>query len=386
MDTDKRSVFLEQVQAYLKHQVAPHAAQLDADPQALRQALHGLGAQSWLALRVPVQLHGLGVDALTFRMFQETVSRYSGALAFLQTQHQSAAAMLATSTNTVLQHHYLPHLGTGQTCIGVGFSQLRRQGLPAVSATPLKDGYCLNGQVPWITGWTCFQHFIVGAVLPDGQVLLGMMPFTPQVQPQGGAIRFGAPLPLAVMQSTHTVTAEIDQWHLPPEAVVQIQPPDWLAQADRRNVLHHSFFALGCAQAGLDAIAAGSTFAIPVVAACHATLQQQLQTLRQRIYQAEAAETVDSASSLDYEDRLVLRAQAIQMAVQCSHAAVATARGGAIALSHPAQRIYREALAYTVFGQTSDVMAATLQQITAALPPLANPLNPRSTLEYNHSP
>jgi alkylation response protein AidB-like acyl-CoA dehydrogenase len=63
------------------------------------------------------------------------------------------------------------------------------------------------------------------------------------------------------------------------------------------------------------------------------------------------------------EEKLQIRAWAIDLAVRCAHAGVAAHSGAANALSHPAQRVYREALVFTVSAQTTDIMRATLDRI-----------------------
>jgi alkylation response protein AidB-like acyl-CoA dehydrogenase len=108
---DGHQHLLELTKSYLQESVAPHATAIDSDSDALKNALMGMGELGLLALRVPSRWGGSEVSEQTFHTFQELVARYSGALAFLQTQHQSAAAMLVQSQNEVLKREYLPHLG-----------------------------------------------------------------------------------------------------------------------------------------------------------------------------------------------------------------------------------------------------------------------------------
>ena len=61
-----------------------------------------------------------------------------------------------------------------------------------------------------------------------------------------------------------------------------------------------------------------------------------------------------------------LRAHVIDLAVRAATAAVAANSGGANNLSHPAQRLYREAMFYTMQAQTTDVMDATLARLERA--------------------
>ncbi len=131
---------LNSTETYLQNCVAAHAEIIDSDSEALKTALAGLEDRSLLALRVPQKWGGVDIDAETFYEYQELTARYSGALGFLQTQHHSATAMLANSDNEMLKSRCLRAIALGELRLGIGFSQLRRSGNPAVTATPAKDG------------------------------------------------------------------------------------------------------------------------------------------------------------------------------------------------------------------------------------------------------
>ena len=121
--------------AYLRDQVAPRAAEIDANTAAVASALHGLQALDLMALRRPAAYGGPEVSESDFREFQEEAARASGTFAFLQTQHQSAVGMIARSENESLKERYLPLMGNGGKTVGIGFSQLRRPGPPIMRAT-----------------------------------------------------------------------------------------------------------------------------------------------------------------------------------------------------------------------------------------------------------
>jgi alkylation response protein AidB-like acyl-CoA dehydrogenase len=341
---------LESIELYLQQAIAPRANVIDFQVEDLKVALQELGDRNLLALRVPKSWGGADLDFLTFSAFQELVARYSGALAFLQTQHQSAGAMIAKSQNETLKRAYLPLMGNGQKGVGIGFSHLRRETNPPLKAIALENGYQLHGSIPWLTGWNLFQDVLIAGLLPDGQAVYGIIPFSDRE-----TLKFSEPMPLAAMSSTNTVSAELIEWFLPNEWVVSIQPAKAIDQSDRMNILNHSFFALGCAQAGLDVVeAVRKQKAFLAIAEAQARLQEELAECRMAIY---------GASESPFEQKLKWRAIAIDLAVRCAHAAVIVSSGAANSLMHPAQRIYREALVFSVAGQTSAVLEASLEQI-----------------------
>jgi kynurenine formamidase/alkylation response protein AidB-like acyl-CoA dehydrogenase len=356
MNSDRS--LLNTVNSYLLQTVAPLANQIDSNPDTLHSSLLGLGEEGLLALRVPQKWGGKGVNEDTFSSFQELVARYSGALAFLQTQHQSAGGMLAASSNTELQQEYLPRMANGEVLVGIGFSQLRRPGEPLITAVPQDGGYQLNGVVPWVTGWGIFQDFIVAATLDDGRAVFGMVPFVETQQDEGGAITFSHPATLAAMTSTNTVTATLKGWFLPQERLVFIKPVGWIDTNDKNNVLRATFLATGCALAGLDIIQqAANKKSLPFINEALASLDEELTQCRHAIVQAQ------TQPEKPWQDKLQLRAWGIDLATRIAHAAVTVSSGAANYSHHNAQRVYREALVFTVTGQTTAVMEATLQRL-----------------------
>lgn len=341
---------IETAISHLQQSVAPQAAAIDRDPVALKQAILGLGDRGWLALHVTHNEEML-------RYFQEALARYSGALAFLQTQHQSAAAMLVNSPNQPLKQAYLPTLANGSCLVGVGFSHLRRDPSPVV-AIATEGGYRIEGEVPWVTGWGFFSEFIVGAMLPDGQSVFGLVPLTDTAAQTGGTITFSAPMPLVAMNSTQTVTARLHRWFLPEARVVMLKPPGWMEVQSQKGVLNHSFSALGCARAGLDVVLqAASKQRQPWIMEAFTALDRELTLAREAIFSAQFQPHLNSQNPLH------LRALAIELSARCAQAAIVASGGSANLEAHPASRIYREALLYAVSGQTPEVMAATLQQL-----------------------
>ena len=345
-------------QSWLVEEIQPIANEIDRNSQVLKTALEKMGDRSWLALKVPVELGGSGLNELEYRLTQVELARISGALTFLQTQHQSAASMLSKSNNTFLQRQFLPNMATGKALMGVGFSHLRRRGIPMVSGIETNLGYEISGEVPWITGYNFFSHFILGVTLEDGRELYGVLPLQNQTQAAGGSITCSQPMELLAIASTNTVSAKIDGWCLDSDLVVTIKPPGSIHQSSRNNILNHGWYAIGCAFAGLDIALAlakkkQSDF-----------LHQSWQSLNLEVTQCqEKAIFLAKDDNTSYEQKLELRADAINLAQRCSQAAVIASSGAANYLNSDAARIYREALLFSVSGQTTDVMEESIKRL-----------------------
>ncbi len=168
------------------------------------------------------------------------------------------------------------------------------------------------------------------------------------------SLAFSEPMRLAALGSTQTVTATLENWVAPDELVLDVKPAGWIQQADRGYPSTHNFFALGCAQGGLDILAKAQSSLLPMIGETYQRLQDQVERCREQTYG-----TLGNPSA----ERLQLRAWAIDLAVQCGHGAVIVSRGAANFAGHPAQRVYREALAFSVSGQNNEVMNASLERI-----------------------
>ncbi len=347
--------YLSELEAYLESQVVPVAQRLDREPDQLFAAFLALGSKGWLAPKLPSTEHGLsigglGLDSSEYQEFQSAIARCSGALAFLQTQHQSAASLIISGENETLKRRYLPEMPAGSRRIGVGFSQLRRQPAP-LRAEVVTGGYRLNGLVPWVTGAGLFDEFVGAAALPDGSAVFGLMPLV-----SGSGVVVSVPMRLAAMSSMNTVTVEMQDWILPTAQVVGYKPKGWIGERDRTNPLSPLGLIIGCAQAGINVLGQ-SLNRRNIDHDIAAQLKLKLARLQSTLPQVAALP--DSA----YPQKLALRAQAITLMNTCTQAAVIAASGAANSLEHPAQRIYGESMVFSVSGQTTDGAIATLNSL-----------------------
>ncbi len=349
------SELLAKAEIFFLEHVQPNAEAMDGDPEALRIALNEMCRQELMALRRPAEYGGPGIGEQAFRQFQEMSARYSGALSFLMTQHQSAVGMLAKSDNQELKNDYLPKMANGELLSGIGFSQLRRTGPPITGAIPVEGGYQIDGQAPWITGFGFYHQFLIGATLPDGSAVYGFAPFVESEQ-----IHFSEPMKLAAMEAAQTVSAILNNLFLPYEKVVFIKPEGWANKNDMINIVLQGHFALGCAQAGVDQVR--SAFEKKPIEAIRETagrLQAELDACR--IAATAIPADIDAETT---PEKLRIRAWAIQLAAKCAHSGVIAWGGAAISTKHPAQRIFREAMVYSVSAQTSDILEASLSRIS----------------------
>ncbi|MEM9245305.1 MAG: acyl-CoA dehydrogenase family protein [Cyanobacteria bacterium P01_F01_bin.153] len=295
--------------------------------------------------------------------FREVLARYSGALTFLQIQHQSAGAMVGSSKNLALRDKILPSLATGNCALGIGYSHLRRSPSP-VTARAVPGGYKLSGTMPWVTGWGCFEAFVGAAALEDGGSVFGLVPFSGEMTPSDDRLSFGEPMELAAFSATQTVTVSFDDWFLADDQVLYRRSPQWISENDRKKVLASSFLALGCTQGSLDLLRGFLSKRSEVAETLGETIEAiatELNQCRRVIYQHYRNDRPDGAEPLSYEAQLTWRGRAISLALHTANIAVITSGGAANYRDHPAQRLSREAIVFGVTGQTSAVLRTTLE-------------------------
>lgn len=345
--------------AFLRTEVAPRAQELDQSPDALADVMRKFAAAGLMSLRRPKEFGGPEISEADFRDFQQEAARASGVFAFLQTQHQSGVAMIARGASPEVAARVLRGTDTGLTTIGIGFSQLRRPGPPIMRATPADGGVILDGHVPWVTGFGYYQQFLIGAQLPDGQSVFALMPLA-SGHHGGGMVTVSPTMKLAAMQSANTVTVDLTNVFVPSEDVLFTKPAGWIAQNDMINVALQGHFAIGCAQSALDVLE--DTFQRrnqPFLCDALAQLTREWEQARADLEYHSTAETTTDA-------RLQARAHAIEVMLRAAQIAVVANSGASNYLTHPAQRIYREALVFAVSAQTTAIMEATIQRLLPA--------------------
>ena len=164
---------------------------------------------------------------------------------------------------------------------------------------------------------------------------------------------------LLAAAATNTVSATIDRWYLKSDRLVGINAPGTIHQSSKKNILNHGFYALGCAYAGLDILHDVARkkqleFLYSSWQALHAEVREKERQI--------ISSLADSTPS--YAQKLALRTAAISLAQRSSLAAVVASSGAANYLHSNAARVYREALLFSVSGQTADVMESSLKHLS----------------------
>ena len=314
-----------------------------------------LADAGYYGLGISPEFGGMGADEVTRREYTELIASACGVTAFTQQQLHAGGGFVGGGRSESLKREKLPLFASGRELCGVGFSHLRRSGPPMVRAERVAGGYRVSGKAPWVTGWSLLDSFILGAVrVPENDHLYVYVPKAGNV----ASLLPGQRIPLVVMNASDTVEVTLNDLFVPDTHVLSERSAESLRRSDFCGISGHVFLPLGCAR--------GSVYYLRTLAAqrsndmfAHAAEEftREIDACRHEALTWSGA----CADLPDYKEHaLHARAAAIVLAVRAAHAAVTATGGSAHLLSHPPQRLLREAIFYTTTAQTPDVQNGTL--------------------------
>ena len=330
--------------------IRPAAEQVDRG-LVPRSHLDAWGAAGLLGVGGPPAHGGGGAPPAVVREVTEALAGACGSTWFVATQHAMPVSALGASPNTALQERLLPGLCSGAVLSGVAVAQLRRAE-PAVTATRVGGGWRFDGHVGWMTSWGLCDVFLLGGLTADGQVVLALLPAR-----EGDGLTASAPLQLAAMQATSTVTLDLDGLVASDDDVVDVTPADgWLAVDAQRTANagpQHFGLQRECVRRLAETAARRDD---GTAAALAQSLSTEGERLRRVAY--TLLDEVDPSEHL--EDRLAVRASVLELVVRSAVSLVAATGGSAMAADAAPQRLVREAMFMLVQAQTATTREATL--------------------------
>ena len=345
--TDQENALLAEAQRIADRLLEPNAERVDRSGTVPFENLEALAAAGLV--------DGARQSEAFRKAFVEILCAACGTTYFVLTQHLGSCGQIQQSANPWLRERFGVAMATGRHYVGVGFGHLRRP-QPMLRATPVPGGWTLTGIAPWVTGWPVLSGTIYGAHLPDGRHLYVYADATVSDQQ-----RISAPLPLCAMGATETVEVTLDQLFVPEENFVRYSSAEQLALSDTLNLCGNVSPMLGVARGSvslLRQLALKKPF--PILHEAATAFESQIDASRTHCDQLAAADK----SAPGWRDKaLTARAEAIELGVRAAHAAVAAASGAANGLDHPAQRRYREAMFYTLFQQSSELLQGTVRHL-----------------------
>ena len=349
----------------------PAAQDSDRAAEPNRANFRALAEAGLLGLTLPKAFGGLDASPAVQWEYTQILAAACGVTTFVQAQHHGPSRMIANGQNKTLKNALLPDLATGKQMCGISFAHLRRPGAPILRATETTDGFRLHGTAPWVTGYGVISQVVFGAALPDGRFVYVWSPlnrgdfpdlFDLDTEGNGGTLNASAPLPLCAMNASGTVEIALKDWFIPRDHWLSYSDRETLQRNDRNGVLNAVSLCIGCASGSVRLLSeTAEKRDLPAIRHASESLARELGEIREQI----ADWNRRTQEPEFFENAIRLRAWIIEFGVRAAHAAVCANSGAANSLSHPAQRLLREAMFYSVQAQTSDVMAATLDRLAS---------------------
>jgi alkylation response protein AidB-like acyl-CoA dehydrogenase len=271
---------------------------------------------------------------------------------FILTQWQAAVRRILNSANLELRSQIGKKLADGSCFVTVGISQLstsRQHTEPALKATPIHNGFVLNGFSPWVTAAPRADLFVLGASLNDGRQILAAVPGNAK------GIKRNPGASLLALASSCTDKIELTS--------VEISNQDLIA-GPIENVLlagaspgggvgglHTSILAIGLSMGAAEYLREQSYYRNSLRPVAD-KLSADVEVLRTMLEQVMTGKPLMSAAEL--------RRRANTLVLRTTQAALQVAKGSGFAQGHPVGRWAREALFFLVWSCPQPVVDANL--------------------------
>ena len=240
---------------------------------------------------------------------------------FIWQQHAGPASATALCEGEA--HRYAAGLARGDIRGGVAFAHLLRQGAPVLRAEPCGDGWQISGTAPYITGWGDVDIVLIAARWHDS-VIWGIVP---GIESETMSVHM---LELAAVNSSSTAVVTFDQHLITTDDITSVVSFDSWLENYRMGLRANGSLALGVTGRCLSLLGPSELDAEYVC----------------------ARERLDTAS---VDELPAARANASDLCMRAATMLVAASGGGAIALSHHAQLLARQAMFLLVQSQTSEI-------------------------------
>ncbi|MDQ2812255.1 MAG: acyl-CoA dehydrogenase family protein [Actinomycetota bacterium] len=318
----------------------PGAARVDGLDAVPAAQLDALAAEGLYGASVSRQAGGLGLDLPTACGVTEELASGCLATTFVWLQHRGLSMTLAAeSTPDELREQWLGPVCQGKLRGGIALTGLI-PGPPLLRARPVGDGWRVDGQAPWMTGWGLIDLLLVVARGPGNSVVSLILD---AVAAPGLTVTRQR---LAAVNASVTVRLDFDGVVVPAGRLVTQGPFDPAASLRSDRLRINGSLALGLAGRCCRLMGSGP-------------LDDELAACRTRLDQA-----------LDADVAVMAQARAATSALAVRAAAALAVRDGSKSIAagqHPS-RLAREALFLLVFGSRPPIKSALLEQLGAIAP------------------
>ena len=152
--TDDQREFRALLRSFVDREIIPVAREWEQTGRYPTEIVRGMAEMGLFGITVPEEYGGLDLDAVTFALVFEEISRGWMGVAGILGSHSLACRMIATHGTEEQKRAYLPDLATGARRTGIGLTEPDAgTDLQGIRTTARLDGdhYVVNGTKMWIT-------------------------------------------------------------------------------------------------------------------------------------------------------------------------------------------------------------------------------------------
>lgn len=323
--------------------------------------LEAIRAAGLAGMGIPAAFGGLECSELAQARCFAALAAGDVTPAFVLTQHQSCASLVAASPRLDLRARWLPGLadGTLHGANGFNFLNFPPERAP-MRAEIVPGGYRLRGELPWVTAAAHSDLLAAGAVLPDGAQVLLAIPLRRDLAAQPERIRVDPPLDLAALAASATTVVRCDDYVVPDDAVILGPGPDLLKTTVRGATAYvPTALTLGHARACREIVQDAAARKGGTARAMADWLSAEIDRLDE-----------DMVGALEYGDFTqapMLRGRGNALAARAAHFALIAGGGTGYRRDRTPQRLYREAGFFSVWSVSGQIIPETLAHLLAPL-------------------
>ncbi len=353
------------VRAMCEARIAPHAAQVDAEPRYPREAAEALTATDFHAPHVPEAYGGAGADALATCLVIEEVARVDVSASLIPAVNKLGSLPVQLAGSEELKQRYLGRLAAGAG----GFSYCLSEPEAGSDAAAMRtravrdgDAWVLDGVKRWITNAGVSEYYTVMAVTDPDMGRRGISAFV--VERSDAGVSFGALEKKLGIKGSPTREVYLDRVRVPADRMIGAEGSGF--ETAMRTLDHTRVTiaaqAVGVAQGALDhALAyAGQRqqFGRPIsdfqgLQFMLADMGMKVEAARQLTYAAAGRSERGDADLAFFG--AAAKCFASDVAMQVTTDAVQVLGGYGYTSDHPVERMMRDAKITQIYEGTNQV-------------------------------
>src|SRR3954447_4844381 len=189
--TEEHEAIRGAVRDIAEREIAPHAADVDANSRYPIEAQKALTAAGFHATHIPEEYGGEGADAIATCIVIEEVARVDCASSLIPAVNKLGSMPITLSAEHALKSKVLPSIAAGDAMISYGLSEWEAGSDAAAMKTRARrdgDTWVLNGTKAWITNAGISEWYTVMAVTDPEKKANGISAFVVHRDDPGFAV------------------------------------------------------------------------------------------------------------------------------------------------------------------------------------------------------